>query len=85
MKRIFLLVFLCLPWFTHAAPNPNIILIFADDLGWQEPGFAGSDFCETPNLDRFSSEGMVFRHAYAAAANSLRIPPPPRRKTLPSC
>lgn len=48
---------------------PNIILIFADDLGWQEPAYAGSDFCETPQLDRLAAEGMVFRHAYASAGN----------------
>jgi arylsulfatase A-like enzyme len=54
---------------TSAAPPPNIVLIFADDLGWQEPGFAGSDFCETPNLDRLAREGMIFRHAYASAGN----------------
>jgi arylsulfatase A-like enzyme len=52
-----------------AAERPNIVLIFADDLGWQEPGFAGSDFCETPNLDRLAREGMVFRQAYASAGN----------------
>jgi len=51
-----------------AAP-PNIILIFADDLGWQEPGFAGSDFFETPNLDRLARDGMIFRHAYASGGN----------------
>jgi hypothetical protein len=27
-----------------AAQRPNIVLIFADDLGWQETGFMGSDF-----------------------------------------
>lgn len=52
-----------------ADAKPNIVLIFADDLGWQEPGFAGSDFNETPNLDRLAREGMVFRQAYAAAGN----------------
>ncbi len=54
----------------EAAPRqPNIVLIFADDLGWQEAGFAGSDFLETPRLDQFAREGMVFRHAYASAGN----------------
>jgi len=51
------------------AEKPNIVLIFADDLGWQEPAYAGSDFCETPHLDRLAAEGMVFRHAYASAGN----------------
>jgi len=54
-----------------AAPRvpPNIVLIFADDLGWQETGFTGSDFLETPHLDRLAREGMVFRQAYASAGN----------------
>ncbi len=54
---------------SRAADRPNIILIFADDLGWQDAGFAGSDFFETPNLDRLAKQGMVFRHAYSAAGN----------------
>lgn len=52
-----------------AADHPNIVLILADDLGWQEPGFAGSDFNETPNLDRLAKQGMMFTQAYAAAGN----------------
>lgn len=68
MKRLLLILFAFFPLLS-AAEKPNIVLIFADDLGWQEPGFAGSDFCETPHLDRLASEGMVFRHAYASAGN----------------
>jgi hypothetical protein len=49
--------------------KPNIVFIFADDLGWQDTGFSGSDFAETPHLDRLAKEGMVFRHAYSAAGN----------------
>jgi hypothetical protein len=52
-----------------ATARPNIVVIFADDLGWQEPAYAGSDYCETPHLDRLAREGMVFRHAHASAAN----------------
>ncbi|MCK4880816.1 MAG: sulfatase [Bacteroidales bacterium] len=48
---------------------PNIILIVADDLGWKDVGFMGSFYYETPNLDRLAGEGMVFRQAYAGAAN----------------
>jgi len=48
---------------------PNIILIVADDLGWKDLGFMGSDYYETPNLDQLAREGMVFNHAYASAAN----------------
>ena len=49
--------------------RPNIVLIFADDLGWKDTGFTGSDFYETPNLDRLAKEGMVFTDAYAGAGN----------------
>ncbi len=48
---------------------PNIVLIFADDLGWKDVGYQGSDFYETPVLDRLAKEGMVFSNAYAAAGN----------------
>jgi len=48
---------------------PNIVLIVADDLGWKDVGFMGSDYYETPNLDRLAGEGLVFTRAYASAAN----------------
>ena len=48
---------------------PNIVLIVADDLGWKDVGFMGSDYYETPNLDQLAIEGMVFNQAYASAAN----------------
>jgi arylsulfatase A-like enzyme len=52
-----------------AVAKPNLILIFADDLGWKDVGFNGSDFYETPHLDRLAREGLVFNAAYAAAGN----------------
>jgi hypothetical protein len=48
---------------------PNIVLIFADDLGWKDVGYHGSELIETPNLDRLAGEGMVFSSGYAAAGN----------------
>lgn len=48
---------------------PNILFILADDLGWRDVGYQGSDFYETPNIDKLATQGMVFRHAYAAGAN----------------
>ncbi len=49
--------------------KPNIILIVADDLGWTDTGFMGSNFYKTPALDRLAVEGMIFRCAYANAPN----------------
>lgn len=51
----------------EATKKPNIVFILADDLGWADSGFMGSEFYETPNLDRLAADGMVFTNAYAAA------------------
>jgi arylsulfatase A-like enzyme len=44
--------------------KPNIIFILADDLGWQDVGFMGSRYFETPNLDALVEESLVFNQAY---------------------
>jgi arylsulfatase A-like enzyme len=49
--------------------KPNILLIFADDLGYMDCGFTGSKIMETPNIDALSKKGMVFNNAYAGAGN----------------
>ena len=48
---------------------PNIVLILADDLGWNDVGFNGAEFYETPNLDRMAREGLVFSNAYSGGPN----------------
>lgn len=48
------------------ASRPNIVFLLADDLGWTGLRCFGSDFYETPNLDRLASEGMKFPDAYSA-------------------
>ena len=49
--------------------KPNIVFIFIDDLGWKDVGYMGSDYYETPNIDKLAGEGMIFTNAYANAAN----------------
>jgi arylsulfatase A len=45
---------------------PNIVFIFADDLGWADVGYRDPDgFFETPNIDRFASQNLEFTHAYS--------------------
>lgn len=51
-----------------AAEQPNIILVFIDDLGWKDVGCYGNDFVETPHIDRLAAEGMRFTDFYAAGA-----------------
>ena len=45
--------------------KPNIVLFVADDLGWTDLGAYGSQYYETPNIDRLAREGMKFSDAYA--------------------
>ena len=52
-----------------AADRPNILFIFLDDFGWRDTSYMGSDFYETPQLDKLASEGMIFTDAYSCAAN----------------
>ena len=52
-----------------ASRSPNILFIFLDDFGWKDTSYMGSDFYETPHLDRMAAEGMIFSDAYSSAAN----------------
>lgn len=61
-------IFLSAIYCASAAP-PNIVLIYADDLGYTDLSCQGSEFYETPNIDRIAKEGMTFTNAYAGAAN----------------
>jgi arylsulfatase A-like enzyme len=49
--------------------KPNILLINIDDMGWRDVGFMGSEYYETPNLDKLANNGMYFTNAYASASN----------------
>ncbi|MGC6471280.1 MAG: arylsulfatase B [Parvibaculales bacterium] len=46
------------------APPPNVIILLADDLGWADVGYRGSDI-RTPNIDRLAKEGMRLERFYA--------------------
>ena len=47
--------------------RPNVIFILVDDLGWNDLGYSGSTFYETPNIDKLSKESFQFTNAYAAS------------------
>jgi arylsulfatase A-like enzyme len=52
---------------SRADRQPNIVLVLIDDLGWRDLSCQGSEFFETPNIDRLAREGVRFTDAYAAA------------------
>jgi len=64
MKLLFLaLSALC--GVTLAADRPNVVLFLVDDMGWMDSGAYGSQYYETPNIDRFAQRAMRFTQAYA--------------------
>ncbi|WP_372807246.1 sulfatase-like hydrolase/transferase [Pontiella sp.] len=48
--------------------NPNIVLIYADDLGYGDLGCYGATKVQTPNVDRLASQGRRFTDAHSASA-----------------
>ena len=53
-----------------ASPNvqPNVIILFADDAGYMDFGFTGSDEFSTPRIDQFASEGVICTQGYVTAS-----------------
>jgi N-sulfoglucosamine sulfohydrolase len=50
-------------------PRPNLILIIADDLGWQDSAPYGNAAVRTPNLSRLAAGGMRFDQAFVTASS----------------
>jgi len=47
---------------------PNIILIVADDLGYNDISTFGGGIVQTPSIDRLAKEGAVFNQSYSGAS-----------------
>ncbi len=68
MKKLFLLtLFVAYVRVSAAATPPNIVLILSDDHSYPYLGCYGYEQLKTPNLDRFASQGMMFRRAFTSA------------------
>ena len=61
--RISILSFLLAVTSSFASSKPNIIILFADDLGYSDIGCYGSEI-QTPNLDHLATNGLRFSHFY---------------------
>lgn len=46
--------------------KPNVVFIMVDDLGWSDLSYNGSTIYETPNIDQFAKEGVVYDNFYTA-------------------
>lgn len=54
----------------RAEGKPNVIIIYADDLGYGDLECYGAQNVKTPNVNRLASEGIRFTNAHATAATS---------------
>ena len=66
-SSIIFLIFICIGCnqFHNEIRNPNVILIMADDIGYEGLGINGSLSYNTPNLDALASNGVNFTNAIA--------------------
>ncbi|WP_339727481.1 sulfatase [uncultured Gimesia sp.] len=68
LKSIFVLVLLFsvqVPAFADAPARPNVVLFLVDDMGWMDSSVYGSQYYETPNMERLAKQSMRFTNAYA--------------------
>ena len=61
---------------TEELSRPNVILIMADDLGYETVQANGGTSYQTPNLNKMAEEGIRFEHCYAQPLlwYSLQVP-----------
>ena len=80
---LFLFTALLLPTTSTAAqsPQPNIILIFCDDLGYGDLAVYGSTVHRTPHLDQMAADGALFTDFYVTSG----VCTPSRSSLLTGC
>lgn len=52
----------------NETPPVNVLFILVDDLGWNDLGVYGQQFYESPNIDKWAGESIIFSQAYSAAS-----------------
>jgi len=58
--RLFLACLLLVVYRLTAAPQPNVIVLLADDAGWGDYSFNGNRQVATPNIDAIAKGGVHF-------------------------
>lgn len=66
-QSLLLALFVSVTYFGNAQ-SPNVVLILADDLGYNDVSFNGSKEIPTPNIDKIAEQGVRFTNAYVSYA-----------------
>ena len=68
LLRLACVLALLTPVLSRAATQPNVIIFYADDLGWGEISAQGfSKDIPTPHIDSLAQNGLRFTNGYVAA------------------
>ncbi|MBR8534485.1 sulfatase-like hydrolase/transferase [Carboxylicivirga sediminis] len=51
-----------------ASEKPNVIIIYADDMGFGDVGYNGSENISTPNIDKLARQSVIFNQGYVSAS-----------------
>ena len=69
---VFILLYVSMTWASslpkRSSENPNVVIIFTDDQGYQDLGCYGSPDIRTPHIDQLAQEGMRFTDFYSASS-----------------
>lgn len=68
LRLVFWLALMLAPVAVLAQTRPNVVLIYADDIGYGDVSAYGATTIKTPNIDRLAKAGLRFTDAHAAAA-----------------
>lgn len=69
MKKVFSIIsFMLLVMHLAAQQKPNVIFIYADDLGYGDLSCYGATKIHTPNVDKLAKQGLRFTNAHATSA-----------------
>ncbi|MEO5649849.1 MAG: arylsulfatase [Ginsengibacter sp.] len=68
IKTATLLIFMLISFALKAQQKPNVIYIYADDLGYGDLSCYGATKISTPHIDQLAKQGVRFINAHAASA-----------------
>ena len=68
MRHILVLIVTLLTFTVTAQDKPNVVIIYADDLGYGDLGCYGATKVKTPHIDLLAKQGMRFTDAHSASS-----------------
>ncbi|MGV3585595.1 MAG: sulfatase family protein [Adhaeribacter sp.] len=68
MRKLLLFLILGITHWGYAQQTPNVVLIYADDLGYGDLGCYGATKISTPNLDQLAKDGIRFTNGHSSSA-----------------